>query len=65
MASRLRLTARAAGDQVIYFLDDLRREELRAAGVDVDSAFPERPYLQADYCQGWITTRCVSRCEPH
>jgi len=49
MASRLRLTARAAGDQVIYFLDEARRTELRNDGVDVDSPFPERPYLQQDY----------------
>ena len=49
MASRLRLTARAAGDQVIYFLGDSRREELRNAGVDVNAPFPERPYLQHDY----------------
>ncbi len=49
MASRLRLTARAAGDQVIYFLDNTRREEVRKAGVDVESTFPERPFLQRDY----------------
>jgi hypothetical protein len=49
MASRLRLTARAAGDQVIYFLDELRRAELRQAGIDVDGPFPERPYMQRDY----------------
>ncbi len=49
MASRLRLTARAAGDQVIYFLDEARREELRSKGFDIDQPFPERAYLQADY----------------
>ena len=49
MAGRLRLTARAAGDQVIYFLDDARRQELRDAGVDVNAPFPERPYLLHDY----------------
>jgi len=49
MASRLRLTARAAGDQVVYFLGDSRRKELRDAGVDVNAPFPERPYLQHDY----------------
>jgi len=48
-ASRLRLTARAAGDHVISFLDNESREELRAKGVDVDSDFPERPYLLIDY----------------
>jgi len=49
MASRLRLSARAAGDQVIYFLDEARREELRNKGFDVDQPFPERAYLQSDY----------------
>jgi len=49
MASRLRLTARAAGDQVIYFLDEARRQELRDKGFDIDQPFPERAYLQADY----------------
>lgn len=49
MASRLRLTARAAGDQVIYFLDETRRQELRDRGMDIDQPFPERAYLQADY----------------
>ena len=49
MASRLRLTARAAGDQVIYFLDEARRNELREAGVDINAPFPERPFLQKDY----------------
>lgn len=48
-ASRLRLTARAAGDHVISFLDEESRQELRAKGVDIDHAFPERPYLQRDY----------------
>ncbi len=48
-ASRLRLTARAAGDQVISFLDADSRAELVQAGVDVDSDFPERPFLEQDY----------------
>ncbi len=48
-ASRLRLTARAAGDHVISFLDIESREELAAKGVDVNNDFPERPYLQRDY----------------
>jgi len=50
-ASRLRLTARAAGDQVISFLDMHSREELARNGVDVDSDFPERPYLEQDYAR--------------
>ena len=48
-ASRLRLTARAAGDQVISFLDSENRDELARKGVDVDSDFPERPFLEVDY----------------
>ncbi len=48
-ASRLRLTARAAGDQVISFLDEAGREELTALGIDVNSDFPELPYLVRDY----------------
>lgn len=48
-ASHLRLTARAAGDQVISFLDDVGRAELAEQGVDVRSDFPERPFLEQDY----------------
>jgi len=48
-ASRLRLTARAAGDQVVSFLDTENRDELARKGVDVNSDFPERPFLEADY----------------
>jgi len=49
MASRLRLTARAAGDHVISFLDGDRRAELAAVGVDCAGDFPERPFLERDY----------------
>jgi len=48
-ASRLRLTARAAGDQVISFLDAEGLAELAEVGVDVDSDFPERPFLEQDF----------------
>lgn len=48
-ASRLRLTARAAGDQIISFLDTESRAELTRNGVDVDSDFPEKPFLEQDY----------------
>lgn len=48
-ASRLRLTARAAGDFVISFLDRPRRAELAAKGVDLHSDFPEKPYLEHDF----------------
>ena len=50
-ASRLRLTARAAGDQVISFLDTEGRAELARNGVDVDSDFPERPFLEQDFAR--------------
>jgi len=53
-ASRLRLTARATGDQVISFLDVHSRQELARNGVDVDSDFPERPYLEQDYARAQI-----------
>ncbi len=53
-ASRLRLTARAAGDHVISFLDQEGRQELKSAGVDVDSDFPERPFLESDYARTQI-----------
>ncbi len=48
-ASRLRLTARAAGDSVISFLPVQRHDELAAAGVDVSSPFPELPFLQRNF----------------
>ena len=48
-ASRLRLTARAAGDSVISFLPVQRHDELAAAGVDVSSPFPELPFLLRDF----------------
>ena len=50
-ASRLRLTARAAGDQVISFLDPQSLAELRAAGVNTNCDFPERPILETDYAR--------------
>ncbi len=50
-ASRLRLTARAAGDSVISFLPNQRHDELAAAGVDVSSPFPELPFLLRDFEQ--------------
>ncbi len=53
-ASRLRLTARAAGDQVISFLDLENRDELARKGVDIDSDFPERPFLEADFARTQI-----------
>lgn len=49
MASRLRLTARAAGDHVLSFMSPARRANLAAIGVDCEGDFPERPYLELDY----------------
>jgi len=48
-ASRLRLTARAAGDKVISFLDGEQREQLTKLGVDCTAKFPELPFLEKDY----------------
>lgn len=45
-ASRLRLTARAAGDQVMSFLDKASRAELAQKGIDVSGEFAERPFLE-------------------
>ena len=49
MASRLRLSARAAGDHIISFLGPADRDELAARGVDCEGDFPERPQLESDY----------------
>lgn len=48
-ASRLRLTARAAGDKVISFLDADQRRQLTEIGVDCTAEFPELPFLEKDY----------------
>lgn len=51
-AAQLRLTARAAGDNIFSFLDDAKREEFRSKGIEPgapDTVFPERPYLERDY----------------
>ena len=48
-ASRLRLSARAAGDAVISFLDETKYGELAACGVDTSNEFPERPFLERDF----------------
>ena len=48
-ASRLRLSARAAGDHIISFLGPADRAELAALGVDCSGDFPERPWLERDY----------------
>ena len=51
MASRLRLTARAAGDRVISFLPPMHRAELTASGIDCESDFPERAWLERDHAR--------------
>ncbi len=48
-ASRLRLSARAAGDRVASFTEAGNRRELAQAGLDCAADFPERPWLERDY----------------
>ena len=50
-ASRLRLSARAAGDRVVSFLNAANRRELELAGVDCSTDFPERPWLERDHAR--------------
>ncbi|MEM7208024.1 MAG: hypothetical protein AAF434_09385 [Pseudomonadota bacterium] len=45
----LRLSARAAGDQIISTLDDAKLDELRSKGINTDGEFPERVFLEHDY----------------
>lgn len=47
--ARLRLSARASGEQIIATLCAEKREELQAAGIDTRGDFPERTQLQIDY----------------
>ncbi|MCB1756475.1 MAG: hypothetical protein KDJ38_13195 [Gammaproteobacteria bacterium] len=49
MISRLRLTARAAGDAVLSFAGRVQRQELIDKGIDPDVEFAERPFLERDY----------------
>ena len=48
-ASQLRLVARAAGDEILANLDDEKKAEVRALGIDCDSEFPEREWLDLYY----------------
>lgn len=50
-ASQLRLVARAAGDEVLANLDQVKREEMTLAGFDCSGSFPERPWLDLHYRQ--------------
>lgn len=44
-ASRLRLIARAAGDEVLGNLCNAKKEEMSNHGIDCRGAFPESPFL--------------------
>ncbi|MFK7890655.1 MAG: hypothetical protein AB8B63_07545 [Granulosicoccus sp.] len=48
-ASRLRLVARAAGDKIFSFLDDVQCDQLAQRGIKVEGEFPERPHLESAY----------------
>ena len=48
-ASQLRLVARAAGDEILGNLDEEKKAEVRALGIDCDSQFPEREWLDLYY----------------
>jgi len=50
-ASQLRLVARAAGDEILANLDDEKKAEVRALGIECDSEFPEREWLDLHYRQ--------------
>lgn len=49
IAGNLRMSARAAGEQIIQTLDEFKKRELVAAGVDIRGAFPEWESLEHDY----------------
>lgn len=49
MISRLRLTARAAGDAVLSFAGKVQRLELISKGLDPDAEFAEQPFLEKDF----------------
>ncbi len=49
MISRLRLTARAAGDMVLSFAGKVQCKELKAQGIDTDTEFAEKPFLETDF----------------
>ena len=50
-ASQLRLVARAAGDEILVNLDAAKKVEVRGLGIDCDSEFPERTWLDLHYRQ--------------
>lgn len=49
MMSRLRLTARAAGDAIFSFVGTIQSKELKQHGIEIDCEFAERPYLEVEY----------------
>jgi len=48
-ASKLRLVARAAGDDILRNLDAAKKKEVRAKGIDCYSEMPELEWLQIHY----------------
>ena len=48
-ASSLRLIARAAGDEILANLDEAKKAEVRALGIDCDSEFPEYVWLDLQH----------------
>lgn len=56
-ASRLRLVARAAGDQVISLMDKEQKRHLESSGINCENDFPERPFLERAYS---LTTAAFS-----
>jgi len=50
-ASQLRLVARAAGDEILSNLDDHKKSEVAAFGIDCNQEFPERDLLDLHYQQ--------------
>ncbi|MEM7378658.1 MAG: HD domain-containing protein, partial [Pseudomonadota bacterium] len=49
VSARLRLSSRAAGEEIIATLCADKRHELQEAGIDTRGAFPERTQLEIDY----------------
>ncbi len=49
VAGELRLSARAAGENITQTLNEFKKQEVKAAGVDIRGHFPERGILERDY----------------
>ena len=50
-ASQLRLVARAAGDEILTNLDEAKKAEALACGIECNKEFPERQWLDLHYSQ--------------